>query len=236
MPLSPTAVRPTARRVTRAVILAAVAAAATAACRGTRDDARAERDTERQEIRRAAEEAARLATSGDTGRPARDGVGRDTGSRVNLGATGVRGLTRAPDPPLGPGDMRVTSTDGAVVYTLVGDGVRIRLGDSVLAKVRNEIGSTDTASGIGGLIASTVKGAVGGAVGEALQFAVRIPVAEIRDLRYEDGRLHFSTRDGTGRRGRTGEGTNSDARFARADAERFIAAVRARQRALGVRG
>ncbi len=77
----------------------------------------------------------------------------------------------------------------------------------------------------------TVKGAVGGALEEATRFAVRVPVAEIDDLRYEDGELRI----GSDRRGRgRGDRAHGNARFAPDDAERFIQAVRARQRALGL--
>jgi hypothetical protein len=93
--------------------------------------------------------------------------------------------------------------------------------------VRHELDAEpDTVQGLGGFISRTVKGAVGGAMAEAARFAVRIPVSEVRDLRYEDGELRF----GSGHK----RGTHSNARFAPADAERFIQAVRARQRALGV--
>jgi hypothetical protein len=254
LPVVPVAARRTARRTARTTFAAALTTAVlasgavvagalvTSACRGPRDSASAARESERQEIRRAAEQAAQMA-SGDTGRRsaqhAAPAAGRDSGARLHIGSDGASSLTRAADPPLGAGDVRVASTDGAVVLALIGDTVRMRLGDSVAAKVRREVGPTDTVSGFGGFVSSTVKAAVGGAMGEMMRFAVRVPVTEVRDLRYENGELRFSTREdrrgGDARaRRRDQKGVNSSAHFAPADAERFISAVRARQRALGV--
>lgn len=233
--LSSPAARFVVRRIGRGALVAAVltAAGATGACHAGRDAAPDARDAERQEVRRAAEEAARLATSGDTGPGTNHRTAGDTGSRFNLDIHNAGGLTRAGDPPLGPGDVRIASTDGALVLSLVGDTVRMRLGDSATAKMRHAVDTSGApTSGFGGFVASTVKAAVGGAMGEMARFAVLLPVRDIKELRYENGTLHFGTADG--RLGR--KGTSGDARFAPADAERFMAAVRARQRALGVGG
>lgn len=222
------------RRVARGAVVAAVVTATVGAgaCRAGRDAARDTRDPERQEVRRAAEEAARLATLGDTGTRHGTGSGTagDTGSHVNLDIRNAGGLTRASDPPLGPGDLRIASTDGAVVLSLVGDTVRMRLGDRATARIRRAVDTSRApTSGFGGFVASTVKAAVGGAMSEMARFAVLLPVRDIQELRYENGTLHFGTADG--RLGR--KGTSGDARFAPGDAERFLAAVRARQQALG---
>lgn len=222
----------TAARRARAAALVAAAGAALAAgaCRGSDDG----RDAEREEVRRAAEEAAQLAT-GDSTRAARRGrQARDTGRGVQVGLGDGGRLARGDDPPLGPGDLRVTSTDGAVVYALIGDTVRMRLGDSLGVKVRRDVDAgADSANGLGGLVSRTVKAAVGGAVGEVMRFSVRLPVADIEDVRYEDGELHLAMRGDRGGRGHKNGG--SSARFAREDAERFAAAVRARQREVAAR-
>jgi hypothetical protein len=246
------------RRAPRPAAPCFLAAAATCVALGA-CDARDARDAERAAVHDAARRAAALA-AGDTasagagrdGAPGRnagehgardhdagehdagdhDAHGRDSQPRagVRVGTGGARGLVRGDDPPLGPGDVRVTSTDGALVLAVIGDTVRVRLGDSVAARVRRGVGEgADGGSGFGGFVARTVKGAVGGAMAEATRFAVRVPVAEVRDLRYEDGELRFGSE-----RRRRGRDSHTGARFAPADAERFIAAVRARQRALGV--
>jgi hypothetical protein len=140
--------------------------------------------------------------------------------RIALGGDGM-GITRGDDPPLRAGDVRVTSTDGGLVLAVIGDTVRARLGYSVVRRVRREMeadASGDTA-GFGGFVSRTVKGAVSGAMGAAAHFALRVPVAQVRDVRYEDGQLSF----------RTGKDDRTSARFTPDDAERFMAAVRARQ-------
>ncbi len=237
---------PSTRRAPRApsaapiVLAAAAAAVALGAChpREERDPRRAERAA----VRDAARRAAALAT-GDSTPPdpdghadahdgSRDGSHDDSQphARVQLGVGDAGALVRGGDPPLGPGDVRVVSTDGALVLALLGDTVRMRLGDSVTAKLRREVeAGADSASGFGGFVARTVKGAVGGAMAEAARFAVRVPVTEVRELRYEDGELRFGSD-----RGRRKHKEHTSARFAPDDAERFIRAVRARQRALGV--
>ncbi len=238
----PSSTRPAPRSPSAApLVLAAVAAAvALGACGG--HEQRDPRRAERAAVRDAARRAAALAT-GDSAAPGADGhdgghdgshvgAARDSEphARVQLGVAETSRLVRGDDPPLGPGDVRVVSTDGALVLALLGDTVRMRLGDSVTAKVRREIDEgADSASGFGGFVARTVKGAVGGAMAEAARFAVRVPVAEVRDLRYEDGELRFGSD-----RGRRKHKEHTTARFTPDDAERFIRAVRARQRALGV--
>jgi hypothetical protein len=162
---------------------------------------------------------------------------RDTGSnvRVRVGRGSQGDVVRGDDPPLGSGDVRVTSVDGMLTLAVIGDSVRMRAGDSIAVVARRAMAKqADTAAGFGGFVARTVTGAVGGALDAASRFAVRVPVTEVRDLRYEEGQIRFRTGD-EGRRGRKHEHDGgTSARFARADAERFIAAVRARQRALGV--
>ena len=182
-----------------------------AACRGARDAAAEERAREEQEVRRLAEQAGRLATERRSA--------HDTGTGISLGDSDGSHLARGEDPPLGPGDVRVVSTDGALVLAVIGDTVRARLGDSVVRKVEREMAAGADTAGFGGFVARTVKGAVSGAMSAASHFALRVPVAEIRDVEYHDGRLRF----------RTGPKNTTTARLNAEDAERFIAAVRARQ-------
>jgi hypothetical protein len=192
---------------------------------------------EDEAVRAAARRAAALATderaTDDTASRERATGSRDSQARAKLrvGSGSGGSIARGGDPPLAPGDVRIVSTDGALVLALVGDTVRVRLGDSLVAQVRRDLyAEPDTGAGVGDFIARTVKGAVGGAMAEATRYAMRVPVGEVRELRYEDGQLRF----GSGRKSGRKRGNETSARFARADAERFIAAVRARQRALGV--
>lgn len=132
--------------------------------------------------------------------------------------------------PLGPGDVRVTSVDGAVVLALVGDSVRMQLSDSLRRKVQQEL-DTSSQDGFGGLVTRSVSGIVGSAMG----FVVRVPVREIEDVRYENGKILFETRGSTKIQmsGKDGDGRSSTA-FTPADGERFVAAVKARQRELAL--
>jgi len=136
---------------------------------------------------------------------------------------------------LGEGDVSVTSTDGAVILMLVGDTVRFQLSDSLRASVRTQVDSSvhEEAGALGNLIGQSVGKIVGGAMG----FVVRIPVQDIENVRYEDGRIQFESRGNTkfsmsGRGNEHGDGKNG-ARFSPEDGERFVEAVKARQRDRG---
>lgn len=220
-------------------VVLGVLAVTLAAC-GSRGGAHDAQEAERAQIRDAARQAAALATGDSTAeRQARPG---ETKAHIGIDV-GSGDVMRGTDPPLGAGDVRVTSTDGVLVLALIGDTVRVRPGDSLVVKVRQELAKeSDTVSGFGGFVARTVKGAVGGAMAEATRFAVRVPVAEVRDLRYEDGQLRFETGRGRrptrdrARRLADKHGSGTSARFTPDDAARFIAAVRARQRALEAGG
>ena len=132
---------------------------------------------------------------------------------------------------LGEGDVSVTSTDGAVVLMLVGDTVRFQLSDSLRASVQAQVDSSvdKEAGALGNLIGNSVGKIVGGAMG----FVVRIPVQDVENVRYEDGRIQFESRGNTkfsmsGRGNEDGDRKNG-ARFTPEDGERFVAAVKARQ-------
>lgn len=204
------------RPASRALPVAALALGAlltAGACRAGRDAAHEERAREEQEVRRLAEQA---------GRMTRDAQAEgDTGTQVSFGSDAGGRLARGADPPLGAGDVRVTSTDGALVLSLIGDTVRTRLGDSVFAKVQREM-TADTSRGagaLGGFVARTVQGAVNGAMQAAAGLSLRVPVAEVRAASFADGELHL----------RTGSSNSVKGRFTPDDAERFLAALRARQ-------
>lgn len=190
------------------------------ACRGARDAAAEERATERQEVRRLAEQAARMAAGDSSGAATTRRSPADTGIHVSLSGGSGGALGRGEDPPLGPGDVRVTSTDGMLVLALIGDTVRSRLSDSTAAKIKRDVAAeTDTMSGVGGMVARSVTGVVSGAMAHATQFSMRVPVRDVRDMTYGDGELRFHT----------GKNNSTSARFTAGDAERFMTAVRARQ-------
>jgi hypothetical protein len=137
---------------------------------------------------------------------------------------------------LDEGDVAVTSTDGVAVLALVGDTVRMQLTDSLRRSVRAGVDSSvgEVGGALGGMIARTVGQAVGGAMG----FVLRLPVAEVENVRYEEGAIRFeSARNakfsfGTDDGGGSGDGKRL--RFSPSDGERFVEAVKQRQRELGM--
>ena len=129
-------------------------------------------------------------------------------------------------PVMGPGDVSITSRDGALVMAVVGDTVRMQLSDSLRKSVAQEIDTAANAkSGIGASITRSVGKVVSGAMG----FVVRVPVKDVENLRYENGRLRFDVRGGkVNVSGSDHSGKNAE--FSEADARRFIDAVERRKK------
>src|SRR5436853_7605932 len=88
---------------------------------------------------------------------------------------------------LAPGDLRVYNEDSTVDIVLQGDKLLAGLSPKVVEKVRSEMekNSTRDTSGLGGLIAQTVKQTVSSAIGTHVVY----PLSEIRDIQYQDGQL-----------------------------------------------
>ena len=148
------------------------------------------------------------------------------GARHAIGTTNVVMNAPAPTTPLGPGDMRIVSTNGAVELVLQGDRVLAGMSAEKIAEVRAKLEdsrSKDT-SGFGGMIAASVKRGVSEMIGAHASW----PVSDIRDISYENGRLVLQTKSsGRAQLFDKDEG-NSRELFAPQDAERFVAAVHAR--------
>jgi hypothetical protein len=142
----------------------------------------------------------------------------------------VRVQAEVPPPEaLGPGDMRIYNADSAVDLILVGDKILGGLSPKTVAKIKDKLatsGSQDT-SGIGASISQIVKKSVAGAIGTHAVF----PLSDIRDIRYENGQIVFDWKDGGKHQvfGNTKvDGENVSNSFRPEDAQRFVAAVRAR--------
>lgn len=180
-----------------------------------------ERAAEREQVHELAQQAARLAV------PDSSPVGRATIPN-RIGLSQIAGV--ASD------SVRITSTDGAVVYTLARDTVRMQLGDSIIRHVRQKVNAgADSASGN---FSGFIKRTVAGALGSAVSFVMKTPVRDIRSARYENGELQIETGGGLLHQGTITAGPKHKGdrtTFARDDGERFVAAIEARQRALGVR-
>lgn len=134
----------------------------------------------------------------------------------------------APETPLGPGDVRIFTTDSSVEMALLGDRVSTRLGPKVLAEVDKGMAkdSSEKQSGLGAMIAGAVKSGVRSAISRDYGF----PLTAIRDARYENGAIVF---DWVDKPTINPDNANVNGRklthaFAPADAQRFVDAVRAR--------
>jgi hypothetical protein len=134
---------------------------------------------------------------------------------------------------LRPGDVQIFNADSTVDVILSGDHILAGLSPKTVNRVRRELDTTAVKdSGLGGSIASLVKKTVAGAIGTHMVYRL----ADIRDVRYDNGRLVFEWRDGGDHQlfGDTKvNGQREGNTFRAEDAERFIEAVRARKKALG---
>jgi hypothetical protein len=159
------------------------------------------------------------------------------------GAGDETGSARIPEPPLAPGDVGIASRDSILLLRLAGDTVRMRLGprfvDSVSQSVRRELAESaqddsGDATGIGATVLRGVADVVGKAMG-AMGSVVKIPVAQLTGVRYENGTIRIETRSGRTRFETDRSDPSEGATFAREDAERFIAAVERRRQEVAAR-
>jgi hypothetical protein len=138
----------------------------------------------------------------------------------------VRVSSESAERPIGPGDVRITSTDGALVLSVIGDSVWMQLSDSLRQSVREEVRKE---AGDSGTLGATIANAVGAAVSAAMGVAVRVPASAVENLRYENGELRFDVKGAKVRfndkRSHSGDSGNGGA-FSEEDARRFIDAVR----------
>jgi len=129
---------------------------------------------------------------------------------------------------LGPGDVKITNMDSSVDMAVVGQQIVVRLSDKTMAKVRSE---TDTShvkdSGFSGSIEKLVKRTVASALGQQYTY----PLSDVRDARYENGKIVL---DVNGHQPRLLANTEVDGKkvmesFRPEDAQRFVAAVNAKK-------
>ncbi|MEK7403231.1 MAG: hypothetical protein AABZ80_12820 [Gemmatimonadota bacterium] len=134
-----------------------------------------------------------------------------------------------------PGDVQILTTDGTFDVTLSGDKILAGLSEATVAKVRDEIAKeTDKQqTGLGAVIAGAVKSGVSSAIGMHITYAL----SDIREIRFDAGRLTVVTKDGSthGLSGDSKSGGNKEkALFSEADAMRLIEAVKSRKNELGL--
>ncbi|MDE3128215.1 MAG: hypothetical protein KGL38_09410, partial [Gemmatimonadota bacterium] len=105
----------------------------------------------------------------------------------------VSGVTTLPD-SLGPGDVRIYNADSSLDVVLIGDKIAAGLSPKTIAKVRADIASKQTSdSGLGGSISKLVTGAVENNIGMQAEF----PLRDVRDIRWDNGRLLVDWKKGT---------------------------------------
>lgn len=134
---------------------------------------------------------------------------------------------------LAAGDMRIYNRDSTVDLVLRGAEVLAGLSPKTVAKVQAEMqkSSDKDSSGLGGLIASTVKQTVASTIGIHAAY----PVSSIENMRYEDGQLVIEHTNGKTTRlfGDTKVNNREQGKtFDEDDAQRFIEAVMRRKREL----
>jgi hypothetical protein len=135
---------------------------------------------------------------------------------------------------LGPGDVQILTTDGNFDVTLQGDKISAGLSPKMQEQVK--AGLTKDASkesGLGGIIAGAAKSAVASAIG----IHVSWELANIREVRFRDGKLTLIDKDGSTHglsENNKNDSGKEGAKFDPADAERFIAAVNKRKAELGI--
>lgn len=154
---------------------------------------------------------------------------RDDERRVPVNLS--RPSTGVDEVPLGPGDLRIVSADSGVDLALIGDSISGGLSAYALAKVRRETDTNAvTGSGFGASIEKMVKGTVQSALGTRIS----VPVASVKDVHYDGQRLVFEWNGTPPEHFGTARVNNKDvmASFSPEDAQRFVVAVRARQRAV----
>ena len=127
---------------------------------------------------------------------------------------------------LGPNDMMMTTRDSTMQMGVVGDHITMRLAPRALDSVRV---ATDTSKVEGNGFAASLEKTIKRGVAAALQKQVEIPLSDVRDVRYENGRLVF---DWVNKPAMAPDNTKSNGRdllasFSEQDCQRFVAAVRA---------
>lgn len=87
----------------------------------------------------------------------------------------------------------VSTRDGEIELGVTDSVLYTRLSPELQARIEAEMADeTEDESGLGGAIAR----AVTGAVSQGLAMAVSVPLDEVRDVRYEDGRVVIEMADG----------------------------------------
>jgi hypothetical protein len=142
----------------------------------------------------------------------------------------VSSFSGMPD-SLGPGDMRIYDTDSSVDLVLIGNQLAEGLSPKMVDQVRHDLDSAKASGGNTSGFERLIRNSVAGAI----DAHVKYPLADMRDLRFADGKFivdwksggHASLFDNVSVNDQRG-----GAKFRDEDAQKFIAAVQARLQAL----
>lgn len=129
---------------------------------------------------------------------------------------------------LGPGDIRIVTESGDIELALIGDSIVTGLGPALLDKVRDK---TDTNGVSGNGLAAGIAKMVKSTVADAMSQQLLYPLASIKDVRYENGKLQFYYKDGTNLKifdNSHDRGKPVSESFRPEDAQHFVDAVHAR--------
>jgi hypothetical protein len=132
---------------------------------------------------------------------------------------------------LGPGDILIANADSSIELGLYGDSIITGFGSKVMNEIREK---TDTGAVSGNGLAASIEKMVKNTVADAMSHQIKYAVADVQDVRFEDGKLLFFWKDGS--RMRLFEDSKSDKKkisqtFNQDDAQRFVAAFKARKAA-----
>lgn len=120
--------------------------------------------------------------------------------------------------PPGAEQIVITTRDGDVDMGLTDEVLFVRLTEERRAQIEGELAAEAEANdGLGGFIAETVGGALSGLLANAIQ----IPVEDVEDVRYEDGRLDVVLRGQDDFPTVENDGQDVTEAFAPDDAQRF---------------
>jgi hypothetical protein len=126
---------------------------------------------------------------------------------------------------LGPGDIRITTTDSAVEIALIGDSLVAGLGSAARTKIRT---ATDTNAVNGSGIGASFEKMIKSTVANALDHELQIPISEISRVEYEDGFLVFYDKKGGRMKILNSDREDRKSHFSETDANDFIAAFKAK--------
>jgi len=143
------------------------------------------------------------------------------GASVEHASFAKRDTSRA----LGPGDIRIATTDSAVELALIGDSLVAGLGTATRNKIKT---ATDTNAVNGTGIGASFEKMIKSTVASALDHELQIPISEISRVEYENGLLVFYDKKGGRMKIMSSDREDHKSHFSEADANNFIAAFKSK--------